>query len=301
MGARGPGIEAIPREAPAPPPPASGFPVALPPFPGRELVVPMAVLLVLTVAEFVTAAIDARLGLPIHAGLLAALVMLGARSRDSAMRELYWSLTLAPIIRIGSLAMPLSRLPLIAWYPVIGLPIFTATFVVARKLGYRPTQVGLTMDPADTLRQLSIIPVGMLLGLGEYLIFSPAPLAARFTLADIWLPAVILTIFTGLEEELIFRGVMQRAALRALGRWGLIYISLVFMVLHIGYLSLLDLVFVFLVGLLFSLFALRTRSLFGVTLAHGAINIGLFLIFPYLAPIVLGTGYADMLPLPPLR
>jgi membrane protease YdiL (CAAX protease family) len=78
----------------------------------------------------------------------------------------------------------------------------------------------------------------------------------------------------------------------------LIYVNAVFAVLHIGYLSILDVVFVFLVGLLFSLFALRTKSIVGVTIAHGAVNISLFLLLPFLAPVVLGTGYGDLLPLP---
>jgi uncharacterized protein len=233
-----------------------------------------------------------------HAALLALLVTLGARTSDQARRELYWTLTLAPVIRLGSLTLPLGRLPLLAWYPIIGLPIFSAAFVTARKLGYTPAQIGLGMGSRGIAPQLAVIPLGMVLGLGEYLIFRPAPLAERFTFGDIWLPSLILLVFTGFEEELIFRGLMQRAALRCLGRWGLVYVSLVFAVLHVGYLSVLDVLFVFLVGLLFAIVALRTKSILGITVAHGLINTGLFLIFPFLAPVVLGTGYGDLLPLP---
>src|SRR5262249_9222905 len=162
-------------------------------------------------------------------------------------RELYWALSLAPIIRIGSLSLPLGRLPLLLWYPIIGVPIFTSAIVTARKLGYTWAQLGLRLPFDDIPRQLALTPLGLILRIGEYLIFRPAPLADRFTFADLWLPSLILTIFTGLEEELIFRGLMQRAALRSLGRLGLIYINLVFAALHIGYLSVLDLIFVFLV------------------------------------------------------
>lgn len=282
---------AIPRD-----PPAAG--AQLPPFPAAEFKVPGVVLAALTVAEYVTAAHDPTLGLPMHMVILGCLIVMGSATSDSAKRELYWSLTLAPVIRIASLSLPLGRLPLMAWYPLIGVPIFAASFVAVRKLGYTARQLGMTV-PFDKMPvQLALIPLGLLLGLGEYLIFRPAPLAAHLTVLDVWLPSLILLIFTGFEEELIFRAIMQRAALRCLGRWGLVYVNLVFAVLHIGYLSILDLVFVFLVGLLFSLFVLRTRTIFGVTLAHGAINTGLFLIYPFLAPVVLGTGPADFLPLP---
>ena len=272
--------------------------VALPPFPAREFVLPSAVLLALTVAELVTTIADPRHGLALHALVLGCLIVLGARSADSARRELYWALTLAPVIRIGSLSLPLGQLPFISWFPLIGVPIFGATLITARKLGYTPAQIGLRVDVADLPRQLAIVPLGLLLGVCEYLIFRPAPLAERLTVADIWFPALVLLIFTGLEEELIFRGVMQRAALRALGRWGLVYVSAVFAVLHIGYLSVLDVVFVFLVGMLFAVFMLRTRTLLGITFCHGVINVTLFLILPFVAPVFLGTGYGDLVPLP---
>jgi membrane protease YdiL (CAAX protease family) len=270
----------------------------LPPFEARDFVIPGIILAALTVAEYVTAASDPRWGLPLHAMILMALVVLGSTTTDSAKRELYWSLTLAPVIRMASLSLPLGRLPLTWWYPLIGVPIYAAAIVAARKLGYTPAQLGLRLDVPNLGRQLLVIPLGLVLGVGEYLIFRPAPLVSRFELSELWLPALVLLIFTGLEEELIFRGLMQRAALRALGRWGLVYVNLVFAALHIGYLSVLDLVFVFIVGLLFAVFVLRTKTLLGVTIAHGLINIGLFLVVPFLAPILLGTGRADLLPLP---
>lgn len=272
--------------------------LALSPFPTRDFVVPGLLLGGLTAAELLTAAFSIRLGLVAHSALLALLVMLGAWTDSSAKRELYWSLTLAPLIRIGSLALPLGTLPLIFWYPLIGVPIFTAAFVTARRLGYTRAQLGLTLPAWRLPAQLALIPIGFTLGVGEYLIFRPAPLAQEFTFAAIWPAALVLLVFTGLEEELIFRGIMQRAGLRALGRWGLVYVNLVFAVLHVGYLSVLDVVFVFLVGLFFSLFVLRTKTIFGVTLAHGAINISLFLLLPFLAPVLLGTGYGDLITLP---
>lgn len=278
----------------APPRPAA----TLPPFPAEDFVLPGAILAALAGAEALTAMVDPRLGLPAHAAILGLLIAMGARTTDYAKRELYWALTLAPVIRIGSLSLPLGQLPLLEWYPLIGVPIFAAAFVAARKLGYTPGQIGLTVHASDLPRQLALVPVGTVLGVGEYLIFRPAPLAGQFTFDDLWLPALVLLVFTGFEEELIFRGLMQRASLRALGRWGLVYTNAVFAVLHIGYQSILDLVFVFLVGMLFGVFVLRTRSIFGVTLAHGAVNISLFLILPFLAPVLLGTGRADLLPLP---
>jgi membrane protease YdiL (CAAX protease family) len=90
-------------------------------------------------------------------------------------------------------------------------------------------------------------------------------------------------IFTGFTEEVIFRGLLQSLALRVVQREALVYVSLLFGVLHIGYLSLADVVFVSAVGLLFAYLVLWSGSILGVTLAHGITNITLFLIMPHLA------------------
>jgi hypothetical protein len=56
----------------------------------------------------------------------------------------------------------------------------------------------------------------------------------------------------------------------------------VFAVLHLGYKSALDMLFVFGVAIGFGLLTLYTGSILGSTLAHGLTNIALFLIFPFL-------------------
>src|SRR5205823_5365461 len=97
------------------------------------------------------------------------------------------------------------------------------------------------------------------------------------------LPALILLVSTGFSEELIFRGILQRAAEPLMSRWpAAIYVNLVFAVLHAGYLSLWDVFFVFVVGMVFSWFSLRTRTLLGVTFTHGLVNQFMFLVVPFL-------------------
>jgi membrane protease YdiL (CAAX protease family) len=113
----------------------------------------------------------------------------------------------------------------------------------------------------------------LLLGLIEYFILRPAPLIESLTWQTVWLPALILLVFTGVLEEVIFRGVMQHTAIGALGRLGLFYVAAIFAVLHLGYRSILDVLFVFAVAVLFGLLVPRRGSLLGVSLAHGLTNI----------------------------
>jgi hypothetical protein len=97
-----------------------------------------------------------------------------------------------------------------------------------------------------------------------------------------WLPALILLVFTGFLEELIFRGVLQYTALQQLGRAGVIYVSAVYAVLYLGYRSVLNIFFVFSVALIFAWFVWRSGSILGVSLSHGLANVTLYLVFPFL-------------------
>jgi hypothetical protein len=129
--------------------------------------------------------------------------------------------------------------------------------------------------------------VGIGLGYIEHLILRPSPLLDEFTPGAIWFPALILVAFTGFLEEIIFRGLMQTTFGAKIGRWlGILLISGLFAVLHLGYQSPLDVIFVFLVALLFALLTEWTRSIWGVSLAHGLTNVTLFLVFPF----IIGQG-----------
>jgi membrane protease YdiL (CAAX protease family) len=179
----------------------------------------------------------------------------------------------------------------LAWYPVVAAPLLAASLVIIQQV--RLSRIDLGLRPGDLLLQLLLMGGGMGLGAAEYYILKPEPLLANASLGAFALATLALFVATGFAEELIFRGLLQSLALAALGRWALVYVSLLFAVLHIGYLSLLDLAFVFAVGLLFAQIVRWSGSILGVTLAHGMTNTTLFLIMPQLyaqAPVTVQTA-----------
>ncbi len=237
-------------------------------------------LLAITAAELVTVLVQPMWGLVCHAIVLIAVVMHSALASDSRYRHLVLSLALVPLVRIISLGMPLVDIPQIWWYPIIYVPLLAATIVVMRILGQRAREVGLNFGSLPV--QLAVGLSGFLLGVAEYLILAPQPMIAELTWQEVWLPALIFLMCTGFVEEFIFRGVLQRTAVAVFGSWwGIIYVSLLFAVLHVGFLSLIDVVFVFIVALFFGWVVKKTGSLFGVTLAHGITNILLYLVVPF--------------------
>lgn len=237
-------------------------------------------LLVITAAETVTVFFDPLWGILSHLAILVALILQSALAGEHPHRQLILSLALVPLVRVMSLSMPLSGIPQIWWYPIIYAPLVVAAIIVMRLIGYKAKDVGLTVRLLPI--QLAIMLVGVLLAVAEYFILTPEPLVSEFTWQEIWLPALLLLVCTGFTEEFIFRGVLQRTAVEAFKGWGIVYVSFLFAILHMGFLSWIDVVFVFVVALFFGWLVKRTGSLLGVTLAHGLTNIGLYLVVPFL-------------------
>ena len=164
-------------------------------------------------------------------------------------------------------------------YLIIYPPLFLAAWVAMHRLNFTTIKTGLTLQklPVQLLVGLS----GIIFGIGEYLILRPEPMISEPTIARVLLAALVLGAGTGFVEEFVFRGVIQRASMETLGVWGLVYVALLFAILHMIHNSLLDIVFVFGVALFFGWVVKKTGSLLGVTIAHGITNIILFLIIPW--------------------
>ncbi len=236
-------------------------------------------LVLITLAEILTAAIEPHAGIVLHSIILVILLLQGATTRQTQLRRLLLTLTLSPLIRILSISLPLQNIALVNWYLIIGALAFAGAIFAARILGISYQRMGFTLK--DWPKQIPIGLLGLGLGLTEFLILRPSALTPP-NWVDVLYASFVLMIFTGLLEEFIFRGLVQETATSALGRVGIPYGALLFAVLHIGYLSFIEVVFVFTVGMIFGVIVQRTRSLLGVTLAHGMTNISLYLIFPLL-------------------
>ncbi|MBI3242585.1 MAG: CPBP family intramembrane metalloprotease [Chloroflexi bacterium] len=245
----------------------------------ENLVAPFGYLAALILAEGITTLVSPVIGLGLHIVLFIALIIHASFRGRGPQQRFVLSLSLAPLIRILSLAVPLAQFPPTFWPLVVGLPLMVAVFLTARTIGFGGRKMGLTVRGLPV--QLVVGLSGIGLGYVEYLILRPPRLIESLTWEQLWLPALILMVFGGFVEELIFRGLIQRTAVESLGRFGIPYVAVLFAAWHLGYALPLELVFAFGVGLLFSLIVARTGSLLGVSIAHGLINVVLFLIFPF--------------------
>jgi membrane protease YdiL (CAAX protease family) len=259
-------------------------------------VVPWLFALAVTMGELFVTLFNVRTGMVIHVFLLGTMLVWASviwyqesRGDDETAGEIliqgtpgyrfYIALSLAPIIRIISLAIPMWNFPVMYWYLITGAPLLLTSFVIIRLVGYRYEEVCLRWG--RPWEQAGVALAGVPLGWIEYQILRPTALVPGNNIKMLILAGFILLVFTGLVEEVIFRGIMLKAADDYLGKTpSLIYSGLIFAVLHIIHYSFLDVVFVFGVAMLFIFFVRRTGSILGVTLAHGITNIMLYLVWP---------------------
>ncbi len=248
-------------------------------------------LALLTIAELAVTFGDPLLVFPLHGGIvgLAALhvAALEGRSERQAGRHPLTPFLLAfvvvALIRIISYTLPLAAIEPAYRYLFAGVPMTLGALLVARAAGFSWRDVGLAWR--TTWLQVVVIIASIGLGFVEFAILRPVAMGPLPWVAAGVIPAAVVGIATGFPEELIFRGVLQTATRPILGRLNWVYASLVFAALHIGYQSVLDLAFVFGVGLLYGWVFERSRSIIGISIGHGQANVILFFIAPNLPAV----------------
>jgi membrane protease YdiL (CAAX protease family) len=234
-----------------------------------------------TIAELLTALVEPIAGLICHGIILTILLVNTALLRNKHSQNFILSLILVPLVRIMSLSMPLAKLPQIYWYPLIYAPLLAAAIVVMQNVKLKPRDIGFTIKRLPWQIAGGIV-FGMATGVLEWAVLRPQALVTEFTLEAVLAPAIIMFVTTGFVEEFIFRGVIQQTSKPVMGTMGLVYVSLTFAILHIGHLSALDIVLVFLIAICFAVMVKRTGSIVGVVFAHGTTNVFLYMVVPFL-------------------
>ncbi len=203
--------------------------------------------------------------------------------RKTTLSSMLLALTLIPLIRILSLVMPLSFFPRIYWFLVIGIGVYLAFFFLLYQQKIRLKDCGLRLPTIRHLPlEIGIMMLGIPFGYLEYYFLQPPAFVEAYTLEHIIIAIIILFFATGLMEEVIFRGLLQKKSTEILGVWqGMFFVSILFAVLHTGNLSFLDVALVFCIGGLYSVIVQKTKTIIGVTVSHTIVNVFLFIILPF--------------------
>ncbi len=233
----------------------------------------------IAVAEALGLLLGVVAGVLAHCILLPLLLSHYVLADRASYRRVLPVLALAPLLRILSVTMPIRQVPQMYWYAIVGVPLLAAVGLTVRLLNLSWPDMGLHVRSWPP--QILIACTGLPLGIATFFILRPRPLLAVFNWRDAIIAAAILLIFTGFTEELIFRGLLQQLTGEVYGRASVLCSSILFVIMYTRSPSFGYLLFIGLLGLFFGWCVNRTGSIWGVILAHGILNIALFLILPY--------------------
>ena len=141
-------------------------------------------------------------------------------------------------------------------------------------------------DIGINFRKLYIyIPVAIGIGIAaamvEYRIIDPIGLITKIRFSDVVLISMVMFVFVGIAEELIFRSILQTRLEKILGlRYGLLLTGGMFGMLHMSYGILDEILFAIIFGIVLGYIFQKTRNLILVTSVHGTTNVVLFGLLP---------------------
>lgn len=218
----------------------------------------------------------------IHALILLGLSLSTMFIKNEEIQKTYQALILLPILRLVDLSMPLfyeeKLYNLIFIYGLLAIPVSIA----ATNQEFTSTQLGITFKKIGAYIPFSIL-LGFLLGAGEFLIVGKNPLISDLSILNLLNLTIIMIFFVSPVEEIIFRSILQNRLEIMLGiREALIVTSILFGLMHSGYGSISEILYISSVGALIGYLFYRTRSLPLVTLIHGFMNVFFFGIIPFL-------------------
>ena len=138
---------------------------------------------------------------------------------------------------------------------------------------------GVKLDGLIT--QLFIAAIGVPLGILAYSLLNPEPTITTLSGIEFWSNALTLILFTGVVDELLFRGIFQRVFRVYLGGfWAILFTTALTSLLYTTPQQPATLFIALTFGLIFGVIRQRTDSVMGVGLAHGIANVIAFLYLP---------------------
>ncbi len=191
------------------------------------------------------------------------------------------SLSLVSLFRIVNTSMPIFFSFTIYWFASLYGIMYLPIALITRDQGLSLKDLGMT------LKGSYLWPVAVLVGAGlaliENNILSPAALIPNPSFEELFKLGLVMFLFIGLVEEVIFRSFLLQRLEEKIGMAkALLVSSMIFGFMHSGYSNQYEILFAIFAGLVLGFCFQRTRNLPFVIIAHGTNNTILFGILPFL-------------------
>ncbi len=195
-------------------------------------------------------------------------------------KNILQSLTLLILLRMINLSMPQFFTTALMQYPLIYGIMFLPIYMVINSQQISSNDVGVNFRKLYIYVPIAIV-IGIVAAIIEYRIIDPVALVEKIRFSDIALISIVMFVFIGITEELIFRSILQTRLEKILGlRYGLLLTGVIFGIMHVSYRILDEILFAIIFGIILGYIFQKTRNLLFVTSIHGTTNVTLFGILP---------------------
>jgi membrane protease YdiL (CAAX protease family) len=220
-------------------------------------------------------------GLAIHIINLQVLTLLLIFSEfPSKIKMIHQSLTLLLLLRIVNLAMPQFFTQTLMVYPLTYGIMYIAVYTVIRNQNISDKELGLNSKRLHIYLPSALI-IGAAAALIEYSILKPVPLIENTGLSNLILIAIVMFMFVGAIEELIFRSMLLTRLEKVFDPITALLLSgTLFGIMHSGYGRVDEILFAGIFGFIIGYIFQKTRSFPFIMVIHGTANVLLFGILP---------------------
>jgi membrane protease YdiL (CAAX protease family) len=223
-------------------------------------------------------------GLVVHIINLQAItitIILGKSSPGT--KNILQSLLLPLQMRIINLAMPQFFTITLLWYPLVYGVMYISIYYITKHQNITSKEIGI-----DFKHWYIYLPAGLLIGIAmamlEFQILHPTPLILDMKLQNLLLISMVMFVFVGAVEELIFRSILLTRLEKMFGMFKSLFLSsLLFGIMHSGYGLISEVIFATFFGFVLGFIFQRTRSFPLILLIHGTANVLLYGILPILS------------------
>jgi membrane protease YdiL (CAAX protease family) len=217
----------------------------------------------------------------LHIVTLIALSLSNLFIKDYEVNNIHQALMLLPILRLINLSVPIFFDTTLYTFVFIYGPLAIPVAVIVTQQQNSIEKIGISMKNIGLYMILSV-PLGFLLGLGEYMTIRTGYLVPDLTFGNLLKLTIIMVFFVGLVEEIIFRSILQTRLEEALSvQEALLITSILFGLMHSGYGTFQEILYTSFVGFIMGFIFYKTRSLPFITVLHGFVNVFLFGILPH--------------------
>jgi len=196
------------------------------------------------------------------------------------IKSVFQSLLLLLLLRIVNIAMPQFFTNTLLWYSLIYGVMFLPIYYIVKNQRITIEELGMDFKRLHIYFPAALL-IGTVAALFERGIINPIPLVENINISSILMLTIVMFIFVGAVEELIFRSILQTRLENALGlKSGILLSGALFGIMHSSYGILNEILFASIFGIILSFIFQKTRSFPFILLIHVSANVLLFGIFP---------------------